>query len=187
MLNKKPLHRLLFLVITFAGLHGILISSSMAAESEQQSLGAQSLDTRIQNLKKEVLELNRDLFILEEDLLFPANTQFAVFLSIDIGTLFDLDSVQLKLDNKIVANHLYTEREAAALQRGGVQRLYLGNISSGKHELVAFFTGKGPKKRNYRRGATQTITKSSAPQFIELKISDSTAKQQPEFIVKVWE
>lgn len=145
------------------------------------------LEKQIQELKKEVLELNKELFILEEDLLFPANTQFSIFLSMDIGQLFDLDSVQIHIDGKNISNHLYTQREINALKRGGVQRIYLGNIATGKHELVAFFTGKGPSKRDFKRGTTIEIEKTSSPLFVELKIIDNLTKQQPDFKTKVWE
>ena len=107
------------------------IAVDEAAEEEsldETALEEGSLDAEIEALKKEVLSLNRDLFILEEDLLFPPNTQFSVFLSMDAGALFSLDSVQLKINDKNIANHLYTERELAALKRGGVQRLYIGNL-----------------------------------------------------------
>ena len=146
-----------------------------------------SLDADIEALKKEVLSLNRDLFILEEDLLFPANTQFSIFLSMDSGALFSLDSVQVKVDDKNVANHLYTERELAALKRGGVQRLYIGNLPSGEHEIVAIFTGIGPKGRDYRRGESIVIEKTTEPQFVEFMIADDTGKEQPQFDVRVWE
>ena len=146
-----------------------------------------SLDSDIEALKKEVLSLNRDLFILEEDLLFPSNTQFSVFLSMDSGLFFTLDSVQLKIDDKNIANHLYTERELAALKRGGVQRLYVGNLNSGEHEIVAIFTGIGPKGRDYRRGESIVIEKTTEPQFVEFSIADDTAKEQPHFNVRIWE
>lgn len=146
-----------------------------------------ALVKKIQTVKKEVLDLNKELFILEEDLLFPANTQFSIFLSMDIGQLFDLDSVEISVDGKNISNHLYTLREIDALKRGGVQRIYLGNIASGKHELVAFFIGKGPNKRAYKRGTTIEIEKTSSPLFVELKIVDNLSKQQPEFKTKVWE
>jgi hypothetical protein len=165
----------------------VLLAMSLAHAADKTASSQRALDNQIQDLKQQVLELNRDLFMLEEDLLFPANTQFSVFLSMDAGQLFDLDSVQLKIDDKVVANHLYTEREINALRRGGVQRLYIGNIASGKHELVAFFTGQGPSKRDYRRGTTVTIEKTTDPQYVELKISDNATKEQPEFNVKVWE
>jgi len=165
----------------------ILLMSCLITLNSYAADTTSSLDKNIQSLKKEVLQLNKDLFILEEELLFPANTQFTVFLSMDADTLFNLDSVQLKINDKIIANHLYTEREVKALQRGGVQRLYMGNLPSGKHELVAFFTGIGPNKRDYKRGTKVTLDKTSDPQYIELTISGNTSKQQPEFRAKVWE
>ena len=102
--------------------------------------------------------------MLEEELLFPANTQVALFVSMDVGKMFQLDSVQVKLDDKVVANYLYTALEVEALHRGGVQRVYLGNLKTGKHELVAFFTGKGPHDRDYKRGANVKFEKTDRSQ-----------------------
>lgn len=158
-------------------------SSSFAADS---GTATAPLDNRIQNLKQEVLKLNRDLFILEEDLLFPASTQLAVYVSQDVGLLFALDSVELKINDKTVAQYLYTNREQDALKRGGVQQLFIGNVPTGKLQLVAFFVGKGPHDRNYTRGSTFTIEKGLTPKYVELKISDDAAKQQPEFVIKEW-
>jgi hypothetical protein len=146
-----------------------------------------TLDEDVQGLKKQVLDLNRDLFLLEEELLFPSNTQTAVFVAMDVGEFFGLDSVELKIDNKAVANYLYTEREASALVKGGVQRLYIGNLKAGDHELVAVFTGGGPHARDYRRATSVKFEKGIGPKYIELTISDKASKQQPEFVVKEWE
>ncbi len=146
-----------------------------------------SLDGRIQDAKSEVIELNRDLLVLEEELLFPANTQVAVFVSMDVGKLFALDSVQLQLDGTEVAAYLYTPQEVQALHRGGMQRLYVGNLRSGKHELIAYFTGQGPHTRDYRRGTTLTFEKGTDPKYIELQIRDQTGYLQPDFSVKVWQ
>jgi hypothetical protein len=168
----------------------MLIAMPLAgiAEDEQQNVGgAVSVDGEVQDLKSAVLDLNRELFMLEEELLYPANTQIAVFLSMDIGEFFSLDSVQLEVDGKEVSSYLYTEREVAALHRGGVQRLFLGNLKTGKHELVAFFTGVGPHGRDYRRGAALEFEKTIGAKFVELQISDRVSKQQPEFVVSEWE
>ncbi len=165
----------------------VLLMGFMLPVYAQDAEPITELQQNIQNLKQDVLKLNRNLFILEEDLLFPSNTQFSVFLSMDSGKLFSLDAVQLKIDDKVIANHLYTEREIEALKRGGVQRLYLGNLASGKHEIIAIFTGKGPQNRDYRRGETIQVEKGSDPQFIELQIIDNPTKEQPEFITKIWE
>src|SRR5450631_1288470 len=146
-----------------------------------------TLDQEVQGVKKDVIELNKDLFVLEEELLFPANTQVAVYVSMDVGTFFALDSVTVKIDNKEVKNYLYTAREADALLKGGVQQIYLGNLKVGKHELVAFFTGKGPVERDYRRGATINFNKGVGAKYLELKITDRVPKHQPEFKIKDWE
>ena len=146
-----------------------------------------NLDEDVQSLKKEVLDLNRDLFLLEEELLFPANSQVAFFISMDVGEYFDLDSINLKIDGKEVANYLYTQREVDALVRGGVHRVHMENLKVGEHELVAVFTGEGPHVRDYRRGATINIEKGIGAKYIELEITDKVTKQQPEFVIKEWE
>jgi hypothetical protein len=161
------------------------LSTVWAAPDEPPS--PQPLDTRIQDVKRDAIQLNRDLLVLEEELLFPANTQLAVFVSMDVGKMFVLDSVQLKIDDKQVASYLYTPLEVQALHRGGVQRLYLGNLRTGEHELVAYFTGGGPHARDYKRAATIKFTKDTQAKYVELRIRDSMAKLQPEFDIKLWQ
>ena len=162
-------------------------TSSAPMNAAPASPPAAGLDGRIQDVKSDVIKLNRDLLVLEEELLFPASTQVALFVSMDVGKLFELDSVQIKLDDKVVTNYLYTPLEVQALHRGGVQRVYLGNLRAGEHQIVAFFTGKGPHDRDYKRGATVKFDKGTDPKYIELRIKDSTGKLQPEFEVKVWQ
>ena len=162
----------------------LAVSSALAADNSKK---AQTLDGKVQALKKEVLELNKELFILEEELLFPSSTQVAVFLSADVGNFFRLDSVQLKLDDKVVTNYLYTKQETDALGRGGVQRLWMGNVKKGRRELVATFRGPGPNGREYKRATTYVFQKSAGTKYIELKITDRSQKLQPEFVVKEWE
>ncbi len=146
-----------------------------------------TLDEQIQGLKKDVVDLNKDLFVLEEELLFPANTQVAVFVSMDVGDFFALDSISLKIDNHDVSNYLYTPREVSALLKGGVQRLYVGNLKAGSHELVALFNGKGPHERDYRRAAQVRFEKGVGAKYLELKITDYQRAQQPEFEIKDWD
>jgi hypothetical protein len=165
------------------------MADSVAAEVDDALAREEfrSLDEDVQSLKKEVLDLNRDLFLLEEELLFPANSQVAFFVSMDVGEYFGLDSVNLKIDGKEVTNYLYTQREADALVRGGVHRVHIENLKVGEHELVAVFTGKGPQVRDYRRGATISFDKGIGAKYVELAISDRVSKQQPEFVIREWE
>ncbi len=178
--RSRPVRLLASVLLCLAALLAAGVSADDAAQQR-------ALATDVQQIKQQALELNRDLFLLEEELLFPANTQVSVFVSMDIGAFFQLDAVQLKLDDKVVANYLYTDKQVDALFRGGVQRLYVGNLKGGEHELVAVFTGRGPHDRDYRRGTTIKFQKSDQPKYLELKITDSETALQPEFAVKEWQ
>ena len=135
----------------------LLLTTGLLAPALAQDDEARALDSEVADLKQQVLSLNRELFLLEEELLFPANSQVALFVSMDVGDFFALDSVQVKIDGKEVANYLYSEREVEALIRGGVHRIHVDNLKAGEHEVVAFFTGKGPQGRDYKRGAELTF------------------------------
>ena len=172
-------------------------SSDAAATIEERTLGAtegrvmaqesvNALSGEIQELKQSVIALNKNLRVLEEDLLFPANTQVNVFLSLDVGKFFTLESVKLKLDGKVVASHIYTDKELQALAKSGIHKLHMANLSIGEHNLSAFFTGNGPNGRDYKRGTTLVINKENGPKYVELKITDSSLKLQPEFSVREW-
>jgi hypothetical protein len=174
----------LIAAVTLAFSLTTVAQDSSDAESREEF---RSIDKDVQTLKKDVLDLNRDLFLLEEELLFPANSQVAFFISMDVGEYFELDSVNIKIDGKEVANYLYTERESDALIRGGVHRVHMANLKTGEHELVAIFTGKGPHIRDYRRGATLNFKKGIGAKYVELEVTDRVKKQQPEFVIKEWE
>ena len=163
----------------------LAVALSVSAFAQDDS--ARALDSEVADLKQQVLSLNRELFLLEEELLFPANSQVALFVSMDVGDFFDLDSVQVKINGKEVANYLYSEREVEALIRGGVHRIHIDNLKSGDHEIVAFFTGKGPQVRDYKRGAELTFEKGLGAKYMELRISDRQSKLQPEFFISEWE
>ncbi len=180
---KTRIRRLKHLVLVLLAAPVIAFAQGV---DDVSSMLPETVDQRAQNLKKDVLDLNRDLFILEEELLYPPSTELVVFLSMDTGELFGLDSVELKVNDKTVAHYLYTERELDALRRGGVQRLYMGNVRTGKNELVAFFTGKGPHGRDFKRGTSLVVDKGSDPKYVELKIIGNTQKQQPEFATREW-
>jgi len=162
-------------------------TTAASAPEAAPSAPPAALDTRVQQLKAELIRLNRDLLVLEEELLYPAGTQVALFVSMDVGKLFELESVQIRLDDKLIATHLYTPLEVQALHRGGVQRVFVGNLKAGKHQIAAFFTGRGPHERDYKRGTTLEFDKGTEPRYIELRIKDKLAKLQPEFEVKVWQ
>ncbi len=146
-----------------------------------------SIQSRTTQLKEEVIQLNRDLFELEESILHPANTQVAVFLSVNTKEPFILDSVEIKIDGRIATTYLYRESELKALGKGGVQRLYIGNISTGPHKISAVFNGQGSNDRYFRRDKTFSFEKTDKSKFIELTIGDSRKLNEPEFSLKEWQ
>lgn len=176
-------------VILFAclgALSSVQAQEDAPTDASAADAGVTPLSQQIEDLKQAALELNRDLLILEEDLLFPASTQVAVYVSVDVGFYFQLDAVKLKIDDELVASHLYSEKQNSALNRGGVQRLYLGNLKTGSHEVTAFFHGYGPQGKEYKRAATYTLKKDQNPTMLEIRVRDSAAKMQPEFDFKEW-
>lgn len=144
------------------------------------------LTTELEQLKKQVLSLNRELFILEEDLLFPASTQLAVFVSVNIGHFFILDSVELKINGNDVAGFLYTNKQRKSLEQGGIQRLYQGNLKSGEHQLTAIFTGLDTEHRAVKRAVNYNFVKEDDAVMIELKVEDNSSKYQAEVLVEQW-
>lgn len=158
-----------------------------AAASGEAPKDRQTMQQDMQALKEKVLQVNRDLFVLEEDLLYPSSTQVNVFVSYDALPYFQLDGVSLKINDRPISNHLYTEREVKAMNRGAVQRLFTGNLPSGEHELVAIVTGIGPEGRDYKRAVSIQFDKTSGTKYIELKIEGDNLRQQPTFRLKQWE
>ncbi len=174
-------------VSSFGADQSIDFAAQAQQKSAQQALNTvKKLSTQIQKLKLSVVDLNKDLRLMEEELLFPSSTQASVFVSLDIGQFFTLESIKLKLDGKQVASHLYSEKQRRALARGGIQRLHLTNLNQGLHTVSAFFTGLGPNGRPYKRGSELQFTKGKGTQFLELAIIDDVAKQEPTFTIKQW-
>ena len=165
--------------------------STLLGKSNQQTVSASDtssseLSQELQQLKSQVLQLNRELFILEEDLLFPASTQVAIFVSLDIGRFFKLDSVEVKINEQDVAGFLYTDRQRIALEQGGIQKLYLGNLKVGSHQLTAIFVGLDNEGRSIKRAVNHSFNKSEDSKMIELKLVDSTLNYRTQVEVEEW-
>ena len=132
----------------FILLRGFILSIAMvmlgfpAYAEEVSKEQIKSLDEQVQEIKADTLSIGTQMRLLEEKLLYPSSTQVAVFVSLDNAAKFRLDSIEIQLDGKPAAQHLYSTKELEALQKGGVQRIYAGNIKSGEHDLQVLLTGK---------------------------------------------
>lgn len=147
---------------------------------------AASLDTDIAHFKEQVADLNSAVFKLEEDILHPANTQLAVYFSDKAQNYFTLDSVELSIDGHNAVSHLYTEKERKALNKGGIQRLYIGNLSAGPHKISATLNGQGVNDHYFRKEATFSVQKGDNAAQVQLIITAPPPSYEPEFKLKSW-
>jgi hypothetical protein len=129
------------------------------------------LDEQVQEIKTDVLGIASELNRLEEKLLYPSNTQVAIFASLVSGETFRLDSVEIQLDGKPVAHHLYSFKELEALQKGGVQRIYTGNVRSGEHDLQVVVAGKTEGGADFEKSERFKVNKDVGPKIVEISLA----------------
>lgn len=136
------------------------------------------LDEQVQEIKEDVIGIAAELSRLEEKLLYPSNTQVAFFVSIAGEDRTVVDAVQLTLNNKVVAKHLYTFRELEALQKGGVQRIYTGNVTTGQHNLSVTVSGKSASGSQFKKTASYKVNKQVGPKFVEVRLDRPDSGEQ---------
>ncbi|MDX1802718.1 MAG: hypothetical protein R3292_01470 [Alcanivorax sp.] len=143
------------------------------------------LSERIRQLKSEALNLNRDLTLLEKELLY-ASPQTNIFVSVDVGTPIRLVDINLTIDGEHVGYHFYTDQEFQALTKGGIQRLYSGNLTSGRHVLEATINGYDPQGKDYQKTTSYTFTKGPGRKMIEMQVVDDLNSHQHKFKFREW-
>ncbi len=162
--------------LLFGVLLWLWISAGMAEEVSREQI--RGLDEQVQDIKKDVLAISAELTQLEEKLIYPSNTQVSVFVSVEKDTKFRLDAVKIKIDGKDVSSHIYTFKELEALQGGGVQRLYTGNIRAGEHTLDVSTIAKSSGNAADLQSASYKFTKSVEPKLIEIRLAGSGSGSQ---------
>jgi hypothetical protein len=149
----------------------LLVLSVAAYAQEISKEQIKGLDEQVQEIKSDVLGIAAELNQLEEKLLYPSNTQVAIFVSLVRGETFRLDSVEIRLEGNPVAHHIYTFKELQALQEGGVQRIYTGNIRTGDHDLQVSVIGKSAGGADVRKTERFKINKNEGPKIVELSLA----------------
>jgi len=151
---------------------GILMGVSPAVRGENVSTEQlKGLDEQVQEIKSDVLSISAELNLLEEKLLYPSQTQIAVFVSLAEGETFRLDSIDLSLEDKEVAHHLYSFKELEALRMGGVQRLFTGNIRTGEHPLQVTFRGKSEGGDEFQQTESCLVEKGVGPKIVKISLT----------------
>ena len=154
---------------------GVLASATTIADASYREQ-MKGLDEQVQEVKSDVLSISTELTQLEEKLLYPSDTHFAIFVQLAKGDTLRLDSVDVRVDGQPAAHYIYSFKELEALQKGGVQRLYTGNIASGQHQLQVTVKGKRANGEDYSRSDTVAFTKEIKPRLLGLTVSgDSTS------------
>ena len=132
------------------------------------------LDDQIQGAKEDALNIAAELNLLEQRLLYPTGTRLTVSLTVTRPGRVRLESAEIRIDDDIVANHIYSEGELKALQNGGVQNLYLGNITVGRHELQLTVIGENMDGGHFERKASHVFTKDAATSALDVALDLAT-------------
>ena len=148
---------------------GVCTAPAQAAESYREQM--KGLDEQVQEVKSDVLSIAADLNQLEEKLLYPSDTHLAVFVSLTKGETMRLDAVQIAIDGQPAAHYIYSFKELEALQKGGVQRLYTGNIATGQHEIEVSLSGKLANGKDYSYTERFPFTKAIQPKLMGVTLA----------------
>jgi hypothetical protein len=162
---KKHLRFFSFGVLAFAMLSTVGTSAEEASKEELRSL-----DDQVQEIKTDVLSIAADLSRLEEKLLYPSNTQLAVFVSIAQGQTFRLDSMQIDIDGQVATRYIYAFKELDALQHGGTQRIYTGNVPTGAHQMQVTVAGKTDGGSDFNATQTFSFDKGVEPKLLGIAL-----------------
>ena len=140
-----------------------------ASSASQQEM--RSLDEQVQEIKSDVLGIAADLTRLEEKLLYPSNTQISVFVSIASGETFRLDAMRIDVDGKLATHFIYGFKELDALQHGGVQRIFTGNVPTGAHEIAVSVNGKTQFDKVFNHSETFAFSKGVEPKLLGITLT----------------
>ena len=164
-----------FFLVAMCALLFACVRTSAADESARAQM--KGLDEQVQQVKSDVLSIAADLNQLEEKLLYPSDTHLAVFVSLAHGETLRLDAVQIQIDGRPATRYIYSFKELDALRRGGVQRIYTGNISAGAHELEVSVNGKLANGKDYSQSERFPFTKEIKPKLIGVVLAGPDAPQ----------
>jgi hypothetical protein len=141
------------------------------ADANPDQRQMRDLDEQVQQTKSDVLSISAELNQLEEKLLYPSGTQVAIFVALAKGDELRLDAVRLQIDGQLVAHYIYSAKELEALRKGGVQRIYVGNVGTGDHQLNVLVDGKLKGGTDFNHTEHFTFHKEVKPKLVELTVA----------------
>jgi hypothetical protein len=158
--------------IVMVAVMGVCASAGVTADASYREQ-MKGLDEQVQEVKSDVLGIAAELARLEEKLLYPSNTHLAVFVALEGGDTLRLDAVQIHIDGQPVAHSIYSFKELEALQKGGVQRIYTGNVATGEHKMEVTIAGKLDTGKEYSRTEHFAFTKGVEPKLLGVTLGSS--------------
>jgi hypothetical protein len=164
------------LLLCLGSIHGWAQQKDQQQNDQQQMRG---LDEQVQEIKSDVLGIAQELNRLEEKLLYPSGTQVAIFIELTKGDQMRLDAVRLQVDGELVAHHIYSFKELEALRKGGVQRIYVGNVATGDHQLEVLVDGKLEDGADFSRMEHFTFRKEVKPKLVGLTLAGPRGGNTP--------
>jgi hypothetical protein len=171
------------LLLCLGSVHGWAQQNNQQQQNDQQQM--RGLDDQVQDIKSDVLSIGQELNRLEEKLLYPSGTQVSIFITVAKGDQMRLDAVRLQVDGQLVAQHIYSFKELEALRKGGVQRLYIGNVATGDHQLEVLVDGKLEGGADFSHTEHFTFSKEVKPKLLGLTVAGPGSGNNP-ITMGVW-
>ena len=165
------------LFVTVSLLLCLGIAAARAEEMDREQM--KGLDEQVQEIKTDVLGISAELGQLEEKLLYPSGTQVAVFVALAAGDQTRLDAMRIQIDGQLVAHYIYSFKELDALRKGGVQRIYVGNVATGDHQLEVQLEGKLTNGADYSRSGKFSFSKGVEPKLVGLTVAGPDSGRAP--------
>lgn len=168
-------------------LFSMLSAVVCAADSSTKVSENSDVSHQASAVKQSVLELNRQLYQLEKDLLNPATTRAALYVSLTGGDFFELHSVHVTIDAKRPIEYLYTKRQLAALRQGAIHPLATLNLGPGLHSVKVTAKGKDFQGLAAELTIEKQVEKNQQPLFIELTLVDNKETKTAALTVSQWQ
>ncbi|WP_296983602.1 MULTISPECIES: hypothetical protein [unclassified Thalassolituus] len=165
-------------------LTAIMLTHALAQSAFAADDAAMAAD--ISDVKRSVLELNKDLYELEESLLSPSVMRAELYFSLNNGHYFDPLSVEVTAEGMKTVQHIYTERQIDALKMGAVQPLAEVNLGPGKHTVKAVVRGKDAAGQPRELIVEREVEKKDKPLLLEIVVADDSSLQSARASLRFW-
>ncbi len=144
------------------------------------SVHAVSPDTRIEQLTDTVARHTDSVRAIEQQLLPHIDTRITLAFAISTPKTLAVDSLEIYLDEQLVASHRYAENDREDWAPEQTVPLYQGNLSSGPHYLKTVVNARADKNRFVRREFVHFFVKQSAINHLKITMHAKAPEFEPD-------